>query len=319
MLKNLLCGVAAVGLLSQASLANEIIINGVPHHGGSTVNVPYGHGAANCCAVEELPYNPLPVISYETAPVTYGVVPASYETVPVSYETVPAMKEERVYINDAPSIAVAPAAPIATAPVPAVRGWSSRVYVGARGGWSSARDTDFGVGTANVVNDYDDAGYNVAAVVGWGAKVQNSIGYRLEAELGYQTAEVDTHTVGGTRISGSDSFGDTNTLYGFANAYLDIPLFNRLNGIVGGGVGVGKVEFDGHGVRGAGVVMDDEDTAFGYHVDAGLSYDVTDRLALEAMYRYTSFVDVELTSVDGVKSETDVDTHNVVVGARYGF
>ncbi len=334
MLKSLLGGAALLALSGHAVMASNIIINGVPHHGGQTVNVPYGAGAGACCNVEELPYTPLPVIhqpaavpaTYTTAPtVTYQAAPVvTYEAAPVvtyeaaptvTYETAPIVTEQPVVINQAP---VAPA-PVIVAK-PAARGWSSQVYVGARGGWSGIKDTGFGIQGSNVRNDYEDRGYNVAAVVGWGAKVSNSIGYRLEAELGYQTADVDSHRVGGQTFS-SQAEGETNTIYGFANAYLDVPLVSRLNAVVGGGLGVGQVEFDGHGIDlpGIGTVQDDEDTVFGYHLDAGLSYDVTDRLALEAMYRYTQFVDVELTSEDGVTSETDVDSHNIVVGARYGF
>lgn len=337
MLKNLLCGAAALGLMSQAALANGIIINGVPHQGGGVVDVPYGHGSVNCCATEELPYTPLPVVnygsspanvSYETAPVitsvpasamTYEQTPATmYEAAPMvtSYDTAPVVSEEIIYINQAPTV---PAPAIITAQ-PAEKAWSSRVYVGARGGWSRLKDTDFALQGGNVRNEYEDEGYNVSAVVGWGAKIKNSIGYRIEAELGYQTADVESHTVGGNTF-GSQAFGETKTLYGFANAYLDIPVVSRLNAVVGGGIGAGKVEFDNHGINvpGGGTVMDDEDTVFGYHLDAGVSYDVTDKLALEAMYRYTSFVDVELTARDGATSETDLDSHNVLVGARYGF
>ena len=344
MIKNLLCSAAALGLMSQAAFANNVIINGVPQHGGGTINVPYGQGAANCCATEELSYTPMPVV-HQAAPVTYTSAPATtyvsepavtYAPAPVTYTSEPVTTyapatvgtEELIYIDDAP-LATAPtyAAPVvAAAPVqpavmvekPAARGWSSRVYVGARGGWSGLKDTDFNIQGGRVDNEYEQRGYNVAAVAGWGAKVSNSIGYRLEAELGYQTSEIESHSVGGNTFT-SAAYGDTNTLYGFANAYLDVPLVSRLNAVVGGGIGAGKVEFEGHGINGVGTVMDDSDTVFGYHVDAGLSYDVSDRLALEAMYRYTSFVDVELTSRDNVTSETDVDSHNVVVGARYGF
>ncbi len=350
MLKTMLCGAAALGLMSQAAMANGIIINGVPHQGGGVVNVPYGHGSVNCCATEELSYNPLPVVEYQTAPsaVSYQAAPAavshqsapvmsyeaapamSYEAAPVmSYEAAPIMtsapivSEEIVYIDQPVVSAPVAVAPYVAAPVvkaPAASNWSSRVYAGARGGWSGLKDTHFGLQGGTVANEYENSGYNVAAVVGWGAKVRNSIGYRLEAELGYQTADVESHSVGGTTFNDL-AFGKTKTLYGFANAYLDVPLVSRLNGIVGGGVGAGKVKFSDHGINAptVGTVMDDEDTAFGYHLDAGVSYDVSDQLALEAMYRYTSFVDVELTSRDGVTSETDLDSHNVVVGARYGF
>lgn len=344
MMKKLLCGAAALGLVAQfgAAQANEVIINGVAHNAnGGTINVPYGHHGANCCA-PTTSYSAQPATTYVNQPASaYTTVPAtSYVSEPVtytepttSYISEPVSQGELVYIDEPAPVTYAQPAEVITTPVvyeqaapvmaePRASGWSSRVYVGARGGWSAARDTQFRLAGGGVRNEYDDAGYNIAAVVGWGAKISNGIGYRLEAELGYQTAEIDSHRVGGNTFSGGNAFGDTKTLYGFANAYLDVPIFARLNGVVGGGLGVGKVEFDGHGIVNGGapvVAADDEDTAFGYHLDAGVSYDVTDRLALEAMYRYTSFVDVELTSADGTRAETDVDTHNVLIGARYGF
>lgn len=353
MLKNLLCGAAVLALSDHAALASGVIVNGVPHHGAGPLNISYG-GVEPCC-VEDLPYTPLPVISghsapapviYE-APVTYETMPAvTYEPAPVithqaapavtyisdpvvTHQAVPAVSSHEFIVHQPPAPAPIVAAPVYAAPavaVPAVKAkkprgaWSSRVYVGARGGWTGTRDTGFNIATGGVRNSYENRGYNVAAVVGWGAKIKKSIGYRLEAELGYQTADVDSHRVGGTTF-GSAAEGDTSTLYGFANAYLDVPLFSRLNGIIGGGAGIGRVEFDGHGIdlAGVGTVVDDADTVFGYHLDAGLSYDVTDRLALEAMYRYTQFVDVELKAEDGTRSDDDVSSHNVLVGARYGF
>jgi len=220
MFKKLLCGAAALGLMSQAGFASEIIINGVPHSGGGTVNVPYGHGTANCCETTELPYNPLPVISYDTAPavattthsapvVTTHSAPVVTHSVPAvvttTHQSAPIVTEQVINIKPAP-VVTAPA-PVIAAPVvavaPAASGWSSRVYVGARGGWSNVRDTSFNLQGGRVDNEYEDVGYNVAAVAGWGAKTSSGIGYRLEAELGYQTADVDAHRVGGNTFSSS--------------------------------------------------------------------------------------------------------------------
>ena len=402
MLKNLLSGAAALGLMSQVAQANEIIINGQPVQNTGVVNVPYGHGGANCCATgqqtfaqpvytqqaygqqsfaqptytqrtytrqtytqpvahsvqpatyqsapvvtyeaaPEVVYDSAPVVSYETAPAvtyesapitTYETVPATtYQTAPVTtYQTVPAQTyqtaptETIINIRPAPA-AVAPLPPVAASAIPVVgrpaprpQGWRSQVYVGARGGYSDARRTDFDIAAGNVDNRYQNDGYNVAGVVGWGRKAPNGLGFRLEGEVGYQTADIDSHTIGGTRFDGS-AFGETNTIYGFVNAFVDVPIFAGLNGVLGGGIGAGNVDFDNQGIRAGGIgrVINDDDTAFGYHLDAGMSYDVSDRLTLEAMYRYTSFVDVDLTADDGSKSSTDVDTQNVVVGARFGF
>jgi len=358
MLKSLLSGAAVLALSGHAALASNVIINGVPHQAGQTANISYGSGAIGCCETTELShtlpvihpstvgsttYTSVPTVTHQAAPavvhqaapaVTYQTAPAVTYTAPVithqaapivTHQAAPVAPRHEVIINQLP----APAAPVVAAPIvaapvvkakkPAARGWNSRVYVGARGGVSFARDTDFNVQGLNVENEYDDPGYTVSGVVGWAAKVNNNIRYRLEAELGYQAADVDRHVAQGVAAARSQSNGDTETIFGFVNAYADIPVINRLNATLGAGLGVGYVSFDGHGTTGLGTLLDDSDTAFGYHLDAGLSYDVTEQLALEALYRYTSFVDVELTAVDGTSSDTNVDSHNVLVGARYGF
>lgn len=332
MLKYMICGAVALGAFGMTTAAfatGGIYINGEHHPGGGTINVPYGgpasvhsgtvtHGAANCC----------PAYTTDTSGIVVSDPAVTYETMPPSYEVPATTDSELIYLDQpavAPAVHTAPAQPVAVVQPVAHHaadrrhGWRSNVYVGVRAGWTSARDTDFRLQGGTVSNAYDDAGYNVSALVGWRNQLTPRIGYRVEGEVGYQSAEIDSHTVGGNTFSGSDAFGDTNVYYGFANLYLDGKIYDRLNAVVGGGIGAGRVEFDGHGVTPAGTVLDDTDVAFGYHLDAGLSYDVTPQLALEAMYRYTSFAEVDLRALDGAQTDVDVDSHNVLIGARYGF
>ena len=355
MLNKFLCGAAIVALSGQAVLASNVIINGVPHQGGNVINLGHGAGAAGCCAVEDLSLTSLPVIhqpaavstvhttaapaavtyqsapavTYQSAPaVTYQSAPAvTYQSAPVvTHQAAPPVSTHEIIVNQIPAPTPAVAAPVVAAPViaaPAViapqvsaNDWSSRVYVGARGGLAFQRDTDFVADRVKVETEYDDPAYSISAVAGWAAKVNNNIQYRLEAEIGYQFADVDSFSSpGATSTSAS---GDAETIFAFANAYVDVPIIDRLSGTVGGGLGVGRVDFDDLEFSG-GTLLDDDDTAFGYHLDAGLTYDITDQIAVEALYRYTSFVDVEVTAVDGTTTEDNLDSHSVLVGARYGF
>ena len=315
----------------------------------------YGSSGVACCGVENLPYTPLPVIhqsagvpvthtaapivTHQAAPaVTYHSAPAAtYQSAPavtyqsppiVTHQAAPAVSTHEIIVNQIPApVAPAPVAvaPVAVAPVVAApivrtnaapRGWNSRIYVGARGGLAFQRDTDFVANRVKVETEYDDPAYSISAVAGWAAKVNNNIQYRLEAEIGYQFADVDSFSSPGATSTGAS--GDAETIFAFANAYVDVPIIDRLSGTVGGGLGVGRVDFDDLSFSG-GTLVDDDDTAFGYHLDAGLTYDITDQIALEALYRYTSFVDVEVTAVDGTTSEDNLDSHNVLIGARYGF
>jgi len=226
----------------------------------------------------------------------------------------------------APAVTYAqPAAPVYAAP--AAAGWKARgVYVGARAGLTRVGKTDFtvagehGYPASRIRSAYDKRGYTGALVAGYGARTPQGWGYRVEVEGGYQKAEVDSHTVPGVgTFAGKDAFGDAKVLYGFVNVYGDVPITKRLALTAGGGVGVGKVKFDGYGVRGAGTALDDSATALGYHLDAGVTYQVTDTVALEALYRYQSFVDAEVRTENGNEQKLDLDSHSVLAGVRVGF
>lgn len=67
-------------------------------------------------------------------------------------------------------------------------------------------------------------------------------------------------------------------------------------------------------------VLDDDDTVFGFNLGAGVGYNLTDSLTLEAMYRYVAFMDAEVTANgDPVTSETTVDAHVAEIGLRFKF
>ena len=330
MLKNLLGGAAVLALSGHAVSASSVFVNGVsataaPYVSQAVPAVTYQASIAAHQSAPAVTYQSVPAATYQSAPaVTYQSAPAAtYQSAPVvTHQATPVVNTHEIIVNQIPA-PVAPA-PVAVAPIAAPiiqtkaasNSWNSRVYVGARGGLAFLQDTDFAANRVRVETDYDDPAYSISAVAGWAAKVNNNIQYRLEAEIGYQFADADSFSSPGA--TSTDASGDAETIFAFANAYVDVPIIDRLSGTVGGGLGVGRVDFDDLAFSG-GTLLDDDDTAFGYHLDAGLTYDVTDQIAVEALYRYTSFVDVEVTAVDGTTTEDNLDSHSVLIGARYGF
>ena len=212
-------------------------------------------------------------------------------------------------------------------------------YASVKGGWAQVRDTHFDLGVdgndidTRIETSYDD-GFVGGVAFGRQYDEGRSFNVRAEVEIGYQMADVDRHTEVRTDVSdedvprpdGTDSVaspeGDFSTLYGFASVYgeRDLNILPELSFIFGAGVGLGLVEFDGYGPDADGnALMDDSDIGFGYHLTTGWSYDVADRIALEATYRYMAFEDVGFEAENGKSTRQRIDSHNFMAGVRFGF
>lgn len=216
------------------------------------------------------------------------------------------------FVDCEPAIVDAPP----PAPAPAVVDDKLGYYVAIKGGVVFPEDTDFAIGgPITVENEYDE-GYAVSGVAGLDlGEVSPGVGLRFDVELGYQRMGVSDHIVLGAAQPGPT--GDTDVLFGFLNLYGDIDLYGDLDLVVGGGVGAGLVDFEAHGAGGA-VLMDDDGLGFGYHLDAGLAYDLDDAWTLGATYRYMSFLDVELNDINAF-GEPDVDSHQALIEIRHNF
>jgi opacity protein-like surface antigen len=219
--------------------------------------------------------------------------------------------------------------------VPSLSGF----YLGTLVAASFVDDTSFGVGGATVDNSYD-TGYYSALRLGYNfGPVFYGVSPRVELEGGYGSSSIDTHSVGGTQFASIDSFGDVNTYQGFVNAYFDINLgalagggggLSAITPYFGGGVGFANVDLKRQGVAvaGIGTVMDDSDTAFAYHLDAGvglhldqlgMSGGLFQNTTVEIGYRYTSVPNLDFVAVDGTKSSTDYSSNMVTLGIRRQF
>jgi opacity protein-like surface antigen len=191
-------------------------------------------------------------------------------------------------------------------------------YLAARLGANWNEETEFGI-PGLVTNEYD-TGINFSGAIGREFDY-GGYGMRAELELGYLTNDIDSHTVAGLgNFGGGAAFGETNSLYGLANGYIDLGDWGgAFTPYVSAGLGLASVELEGHGVAPAGVVMNDDAVGFAWQIGTGISYDVSDRMALEVGYRFFNVENVDLTSVGGVSSDVDLRSHQVNAGLRYRF
>jgi opacity protein-like surface antigen len=193
------------------------------------------------------------------------------------------------------------------------------VYLGLRGSASFLNETDFAIaGPTTVSNDYEN-GLGISLQAGHTLPhLYHDLGLRGEIEFGYVAHDIDSHNVGGALFTGDNAFGETSAFYLMANAYVEYEL-GYFRPFVGVGLGMARIAFKEHGVAGVGTVMDDSDNVLAYQLSAGVSYDLYERLTLDANYRYLNFTDVELSAVDSTASSSDVGYHLFQMGLRSHF
>lgn len=229
------------------------------------------------------------------------------------------------------------AADLAPMETPLAAPATSGFYFGSLSSVNFLDDTGFDFGAASVSTEYD-VGYYSALRAGYNFGSMGFVSPRLELELGYGSASVDEHSVSGFGgVGGIDSYGDARSFQGYVNGYLDIPLaaegaVSAITPYVGGGAGFMNLELRKQGVSGTGTgtLMDDSDTQFAYHLDAGVGINLQaiglftntslfDNTTFDIGYRFTAADDFNFEARDGFTSSTDFRSHAVTFGLRRQF
>lgn len=212
-------------------------------------------------------------------------------------------------------------------------------YVGSLNSATFMDDTDFDVigGLFNVNTDYD-VGYYSAVRAGYNFGNMGYVAPRIELEVGYGNASVDNHSINGFGVDSIDSYGDARTIQGYVNGYLDIPLVapgetGFMSGItpyIGGGAGFMNMKLKKQGIAGVGTLMNDSDTQFSYHLDAGVGINLQaigmfsntalfNGTTLDIGYRYTAADDFSFQAREGTNSKTDFSSNAITIGFRKQF
>ncbi len=200
----------------------------------------------------------------------------------------------------------------------------AETYLRGFGGYTALDDLEFNTALGPVTSDMDD-GFNVGAAAGLETSLMRyltpseNIGSRVEVEYGYRENEVETHRLGGARLT--PSTGDVTAHTVMTNLLIDFNKQSPLTFYAGGGLGVAFVNMDNFG--GAGVnVFDDDDTTFAYQGIAGAEYKIDQRWSVFGEYRYLGMTDPEVTlfpAAGGVSRDIGFDSHNVGGGIRFRF
>lgn len=107
------------------------------------------------------------------------------------------------------------------------------------------------------------------------------------------------------------------------NAYYDINTCTRWTPYIGAGMGVSMLKFTAKDMR-SGLKMSEKSYNFAWQLGAGVTYDLTQNIALDAGYRYidsgaaVARKQIE-TGQPAAKEKFDTAAHEIYFGARYTF
>ena len=197
-------------------------------------------------------------------------------------------------------------------------------YVGVDGGVMLVEDLDLNIGPVPIEGTANtDTGYDFGAVVGY-----DFGGFRLEAETSYREADLTSFASSvpaipsgaGTALSTSglkQTRGDTNALSFMVNGMLDFGEDDGLQGFVGGGVGVARV--DVHQNFAAPMWLDDSDTGFAWQALAGIRAPISDSWDVGLKYRFFNAPNVDLVDRLGRDVSTRFRSHSLMGSLVYNF
>ena len=205
-------------------------------------------------------------------------------------------------------------------------------YIQGDAGAMIVEDITFDInGVSNGATASHDSGWDAGVAVG-----HDFGGFRVEAETSYRRAGLEdaaTGTEGLALNSGSlapgginlfrnevrPAAGITDTLSFMLNGLVDFGDDDGLQGFVGGGVGVARVDMEGRvNVNGPGL-WDDSDTGLAWQVLAGVRAPVSDRWDVGLKYRFFRAESVDLIDPLGRDFSGSMTTHSLLGSLIYNF
>jgi OmpA-OmpF porin, OOP family len=202
-------------------------------------------------------------------------------------------------------------------------------YIEADAGAMIVEDSSFDIGTtvdaATVDHDY---GYDMGGIIGY-----DFGGFRLEAEASYREADpenlvttVRIPAVAPLSIAVPGSIGtfnyvagDVNALSFMVNGMLDFGEDDGLQGFIGGGVGVARVNHHYSVNRLGPGWLNDSDTGFAWQAIAGVRAPISDSWDVGLKYRFFNVDNVDLVDTAGRANSTRFRSHSLLGTLTYNF
>ncbi|TIU62383.1 MAG: porin family protein, partial [Mesorhizobium sp.] len=190
--------------------------------------------------------------------------------------------------------------------------------------WSNLDSIDYiTYGPPPGTNDFDfgdlKGGFSLGAGVGY--KINDYLRTDLTADYWFKS---DFNGQTSDLITTSTEESSMSALLLLANAYVDIGTWNGVTPYVGAGIGGAHVKWDTvHDPNTTETNPGSSNWRFAYALMAGASYCLTDKVILDAGYRFTHIEGGRMFEFDTTSSgpgfDHGINTHEVRGGLRYQF
>jgi outer membrane protein OmpA-like peptidoglycan-associated protein/opacity protein-like surface antigen len=204
-------------------------------------------------------------------------------------------------------------------------------YVGGDFGAMIVEDVGFEFGAGPPVPGSDDAqvvidheyGFDGALFVGYDLGA-----FRLEAEVAYKQADLkDFETaftlppaLGSVPPGAHPGTGNTSALSFMINGMLDFGDDDGLSGFVGGGVGVGRINYNNVRVyENLPGFVDGSDSKLAWQVFAGVRQAISDNIDVTVRYRFFNVDNIKTVDFGGFESESRFRSHSLLGGITFNF
>ncbi|MBA4772086.1 MAG: porin family protein, partial [Sphingomonas sp.] len=203
-------------------------------------------------------------------------------------------------------------------------------YVGIDGGGTIVEQINYDIGTqrgaARVSHEY---GYDVSGNIGYDFGV-----FRVETEVAYKRSSVRNYTANANSTPAFQANGtlgslpaglytgvrgSTRALSFMVNGLIDFGDEDKVQGFVGGGVGIARVQASQYALNANGAFLNDSDTRFAYQGLAGVRAPIAKNLDLSVKYRFFTTPDARFVDVRGRTFSGTFRSHSLLGGLTYSF
>jgi opacity protein-like surface antigen len=193
--------------------------------------------------------------------------------------------------------------------------FASYTFAGQSGNYAGI-STGISVASTSTVTDRNgseaDLNFDLGIPVSISVGRQFVSGVRIDAELFYKYAALKDLKFAEQTVKPDgeiQAFGAMgNVYYTFFNGFADAPYLPYL----GAGIGLADIEMSQGSDDRFTYWSDDNDTVFSYQGIIGFNAPIRPDILLDVSYRYFGASNIRID-----QTETDMNTHNIVLGVRY--